>query len=94
MQIELLFSTTRPWDQQLKNFQARLKTLAMQRCKLSHLIIPTVADVQALSRYPGVYRLYSVTREHSVLYQSDGVQRPPSFGTDISKAQHRLNSIG
>jgi hypothetical protein len=32
--------------------------------------------------------------KHNVLYQSDGVQHPPSLETDSTKAQHRLNRIG
>ena len=42
MNIQLTLHCPDPNDQQkLKNFQALLKTLAMQRCKLSQLIIPT-----------------------------------------------------
>ena len=37
-----------------------------------------MAGVMAFSLRPGAKRLHFVTRQHNVLCQTDGVQRPPS----------------
>ena len=76
----------------LKNFQDRVKTLAVQRCKLLQLIASNTAGVIVFSLHPGAKRVHFVTRQHNVLCQSDGVQRLPSpcdrTRKGSTKAQH------